>query len=157
MLKTMLVLRTLTITVTVSFGAPSGYHLLTLVLIVWLFSDLWRLIMIRELCSWFVLLNDPTSLIFNQTELSNLDVSKRIIFRCRHCVTRAPLLYFIRSWVALSFKAVSQSVSQSAICNTCADLHFLQYIKAWRSSRSVLYWPSSQLHHLVTHSWADWI
>ena len=27
-----------------------------------------------------------------------------------HCVTRAPLLYFIRSWVALSFKVVSQSV-----------------------------------------------
>ena len=26
------------------------------------------------------------------------------------CVTRAPLLYFIRSWVALSFKVVSQSV-----------------------------------------------
>ena len=22
---------------------------------------------------------------------------------------------------------------------------------------SVLYWPSTQLHHLVTHSWANWI
>ena len=29
-----------------------------------------------------------------------------------NCVTRAPLLYFIRSWVALSFKVVSESVSQ---------------------------------------------
>ena len=34
-----------------------------------------------------------------------------------HCVTRAPLLYFIRSWVALSFKVVSQWVSQSGIGN----------------------------------------
>ena len=43
-----------------------------------------------------------------------------------HCVKRAPLLYFIRSWVALSFKVVSQS----GIGNTCPDLHFVQYIKA---------------------------
>ena len=85
-----------------------------------------------------------------------------------HCVTRALLLYFIRSWVALSFKVVSQWVSQSGIGNTCPDLHFLQYIKAWMSStdpvyiinyqllppHSVLYWPRTQLHHLVTHSWA---
>ena len=46
------------------------------------------------------------------------------------CVTRAPLLYFIRSWVALSFKVVSLS----GIGNTCPDLHFVQYIKAWMSS-----------------------
>ena len=32
-------------------------------------------------------------------------------FKC-YCVTRAPLLYFVRSWVALSFK-VCQSVSES--------------------------------------------
>ena len=50
-------------------------------------------------------------------------------FQSKHvginCVTRAPLLYFIRSWVALSFKVVSQWVSQasvtpvqiSALCN----------------------------------------
>ena len=43
-----------------------------------------------------------------------------------YCVTRAPLLYFIRSWVALSFKVVSQW----GISNTCPDLHFVQYIKA---------------------------
>ena len=47
-----------------------------------------------------------------------------------NCVTRAPLLYFIRSWVALSFKVVSLSVCQSGIGNTCPDLHFVQYIKA---------------------------
>ena len=47
-----------------------------------------------------------------------------------YCVTRAPLLYFIRSWVALSFKVVSESVSQWGIGNTCPDLHFVQYIKA---------------------------
>ena len=51
-----------------------------------------------------------------------------------YCVTRAPILYFIRSWVALSFKVVSEWVSQSGIGNTCPDLHFLQYIKAWMSS-----------------------
>ena len=51
-----------------------------------------------------------------------------------NCVTRAPLLYFIRSWVALSFKVVSEWVSQSGIGNTCPDLHFLQCIKAWMSS-----------------------
>ena len=32
-----------------------------------------------------------------------------------NCVTRAPLLYFIRSWVAPSFKVVSQSVSQASV------------------------------------------
>ena len=33
---------------------------------------------------------------------------------CFHCVTRAPLLYFIRSWVALSFKAC-QWVSKGSV------------------------------------------
>ena len=46
------------------------------------------------------------------------------------CVTRAPLSYFIRSWVALSFKVVSQSVSLSGMRDTLPDLHFVQYIKA---------------------------
>ena len=32
-----------------------------------------------------------------------------------HCVTRAPLLYFIRSWVALSFKVVSEWVRQASV------------------------------------------
>ena len=56
------------------------------------------------------------------------------IKRTLHCVTIAPLSYFIRSWVALSFKVVSQSVSEWGIGNTCPDLHFVQYIKAWVSS-----------------------
>ena len=46
-----------------------------------------------------------------------------------NCVTRAPLLYFIRSWVALSFK-VCEWVSQLGICNIWPDLHFFQYLKA---------------------------
>ena len=50
-----------------------------------------------------------------------------------HCITRA-LLILIRSWVALSFKVVSEWVSQWGISNTCPNLHFLQYIKAWMSS-----------------------
>ena len=51
-----------------------------------------------------------------------------------YCVSRASLLYFIRRWVALSFKALSQSVSESGMRDTCPDLHFVQYIKAWISS-----------------------
>ena len=35
--------------------------------------------------------------------------------RYHNCVTRAPLLYFIRSWAALSFKVVSQWVSQASV------------------------------------------
>ena len=31
------------------------------------------------------------------------------------CVTRAPLLYFIRNWVALSFKVVSESVREASV------------------------------------------
>ena len=50
-----------------------------------------------------------------------------------NCVTRAPLLYFVRSGVALSFK-VCESVSQSGIREICPNLHFLQYIKAWMPS-----------------------
>ena len=46
-----------------------------------------------------------------------------------YCVTRAPLLYFVRNWVALSFK-VCESVRPSGIGNTLPDLHFVQYIKA---------------------------
>ena len=34
-------------------------------------------------------------------------------FEPYHCVTRAPLLYFIRSWVALSFNC--ESVSQASV------------------------------------------
>ena len=49
------------------------------------------------------------------------------------CVTRAPVLNFMRSWVALSFK-VCGSVSQSGMRDTLPNLHFLQYIKAWVSS-----------------------
>ena len=51
-----------------------------------------------------------------------------------HCVTRAPVLNFMRNWVALSLKVVSHWVSESGIGNTCPDLHFVQYIKAWMSS-----------------------
>ena len=54
----------------------------------------------------------------------------KIFAAVKECVTRAPFLYFIRSWVALSFKVVSQW----GIGNTCPDLHFVQYIKAWMSS-----------------------
>ena len=73
-----------------------------------------------------------------------------------HCVTRAPVLNFIRSWVALSFKVVSQSVrhawhpSRSPLYAIYKGTNALYW-------PSVLYWPSTQLHHLVTHSWANWI
>ena len=64
-----------------------------------------------------------------------------------NCVTRAPVLNFIRSWVALSFKVVSQSVSQSVR-------------HAWHPSRSplcaiykgidALYWPSIMKYQMPT-------
>ena len=84
-----------------------------------------------------------------------------------HCVTRAPLLYFIRSWVALSFKVVSQSVRHAwhhyksplfAIYKGMNVLYWPSIINyQLLPPHSVLYWPSTQLHHLVTHSWANWI
>ena len=55
--------------------------------------------------------------------------SQKRIKEYSYCVTRAPLLYFIRSWVALSFKVVSQSVSLSGMRDTLPNLHFVQYIK----------------------------
>ena len=69
-----------------------------------------------------------------------------------NCVKRAPLLYFIRSWVALSFKVVSQWVSQSGIGNTCPDLHFLQYIKAWMSSTDTVSSITNCYHLIVSYT-----
>ena len=84
-----------------------------------------------------------------------------------NCVTRAPLLYFIRSWVALSFKVVSQSVmhawhpSKSPLFAIYKGMNVLYWPSIINYQlllpHSVLYWPSTQLHHLVTHSWANWI
>ena len=78
------------------------------------------------------------------------------------CVTRAPLLYIISSWVALSFKVcqwVSESVrhqwhlSRSPLCSIYKGtnaLYWLSIINYWLlPPHSVLYWPSTQLHHLV--------
>ena len=83
-----------------------------------------------------------------------------------NCVTRVPLLFFIRTWVALFYK-VCESVrdprhlSRSPLCSLYKGTNAL----FWPSiinyklppPHSVLYWPSTQLHHLVTHSWANWI
>ena len=79
-----------------------------------------------ELAScWYVLLSGA---VFIQVTVIDYSAENLV-----NCVTRAPLLYFIRSWVALSFKVcqwLSQSGSQSGIGNTCPDLHFVQYIRA---------------------------
>ena len=98
-----------------------------------------------------------------------------------YCVTRAPLL-FLRGWVALYFK-VCLSVCLLGIRHTWPNLHFFQFVKTYMPytdpiamvpSRikqcrlimiqyhqaptiAVLYWPSTQLPHPVTHSWANWI
>ena len=86
-----------------------------------------------------------------------------------NCVTRAPLLYFIRSWVALSFKCESVSESVRHVWHPSKSPLFARYkgmnVLYWPSiinyqllpPHSVIYWPSTQLHHLVTHSWANWI
>ena len=70
--------------------------------------------------------NWPHSIVLTNTN------SQFMISPTNNCVTRAPLLYFGRSWVALSL--VCESVSQWGIGNTCPNLHFLQYMKAWMSS-----------------------
>ena len=86
------------------------------------------------------------------------------------CVTRSPLLYFIRSWVALSFK-VCESVSQASVTpdqmSTLPLCAIYKGINAlyWHSiidyqllpPHSVLHCSSTELHHLVTRSWANWI
>ena len=76
-----------------------------------------------------------------------------------NCVTRAPLLYFIRSWVALSFKVCSSvrhrwHLTRSPLCAIYKGIDAL----CWPSiikyqmppPHSVLYWPSTHLHHLLT-------
>ena len=70
-------------------------------------------------------------LLFWHVEKNKVIITKTLSFP--YCVTRASLLYFIRSWVALSFK-VCESVSPSGIRDTCPDLHFVQYIKAFMPS-----------------------
>ena len=97
-------------------------------------------------------------------------VSKRHLscglFTIDYWVTRAPLLYFKRSWVALSFK-VCPSVRHPWHL-TRSPLHLIyKGIGALYWPRvinyqlppphSVLYWTSTQFYHLVTHSWANWI
>ena len=83
-------------------------------------------------CRWFLFLTIPfhgksTNLISQC--LSQNGSPADVIW---NCVTRAPLLYFVRSWVALSL--LCESVSQWGMRDTCPNLHFLQYIKAWMSS-----------------------
>ena len=84
----------------------------------------------------------------------------------QYCVTRAPLLYFIRSWVALSFKVCEWvrhpwHLSRSPLCSIYKGINALYWPSIINYQllppNSVLYWPSTQLHHLVTHSWANWI
>ena len=76
-----------------------------------------------------------------------------------NCVSRAPLL-FLRSWVALSLK-VCLSVRYPPILALYQQLRtetanmLTQYHQV--PTIAVLYWPSTQLHHLVMHSWANWI
>ena len=71
------------------------------------------------------------SLATNKAPIHLLSIEKwNYLHSKKSCVTRAPLLYFIRSWVALSFKVcewVSESVRDPW---TCPDLHFVHYIKA---------------------------
>ena len=51
-------------------------------------------------------------------------------------VTGAPLLYILYQELSSPIfpSWVSQSASQSGIGNTCPDLQFVQYIRAWMSS-----------------------
>ena len=66
----------------------------------------------------------------------------RICWRGPNCVTRAPLLYFIRSWVALSFKVCSSvrhrwHLTRSPLCAIYKGIN-------------ALYWSSFQLLHTTS-------
>ena len=84
--------------------------------------------------------------------------------------------YFSEAWVALSFLVCQWGTWQ----NTWQNLHFFlniwihEGIQAWcwpciitgtsllahchqEPTIAVLYWPSTQLHHIVINSWANWI
>ena len=69
----------------------------------------------------------------NTQKMIYRDTKENCYISLYYCVTRAPLLYYIRSWVALSFKCESVSESVRHV-DTLPDLHFVQYIKAWMSS-----------------------
>ena len=104
-------------------------------------ASLQNWILISNLTDWYVQcagkqlrLTSPSSpsclpskyhSIINDAILSHSSIIISII----NCVTRTPLLCFIRSWVALFFK-VCQWVSESGMRDTCPDLHLVQYIKA---------------------------
>ena len=65
-------------------------------------------------------------------------------------------------WVSQSVSKASETTDQSStLCNIYKGIDALFWasiIKYQLSTPySVLYWPSTQLHHLVTHSWANWI
>ena len=84
----------------------------------------------------------------------------------QNCVARAPPLYFIRSWVALSFKVCLSvrhpwHLTRSPLRIIYKGIDALYWPRVINYQlpppHSVLYWPSTQLHHLVTHSWANWI
>ena len=80
----------------------------------------------------------------------------------------------IRSWVALSFKVCESASKISVTPDQIFILSIYKGINAlyWRNNIidcpivtqyrqvpkiDVQYWPSAQLHKLVTHSWANWI
>ena len=69
-------------------------------------------------------------------------------------------------WVALSFKVCEWvrhpwDLSRSPLCSIYKRTNVLYWASIINYQllplQSVLYWPSTQLHHLVTHSWANWI
>ena len=122
------------------------------------------------------------SLIF--TSLSSWETKLVIAYKPRRspCLTYPALLFkggrgryersiliLIRSSVALSFKvceSVSESrhpwqLSRSPLCSIYNGKSTLYWpsINNYQlvPPHSVPYWPSTQLHHLVTHSWANWI
>ena len=75
-------------------------------------------------------------------------------------------LYSIRSWVALSSKVCQWvrhpiHLSRSPLRSIYKGINALYWPSIINYQllplHSVLYWFTSQLHHLQTHSWANWI
>ena len=85
-------------------------------------------------------------------------------------VTGAPLLYILYQELSspiFQSQSVSQSVrhpwhpSRSPLCAVYKGINALYWPSIINYQLllpySVLFWPSTQLHHLVKHSWANWI
>ena len=78
------------------------------------------------------------------------------------CLTRARLI-LLKSYVALSFKVCHSSVCEASVSPDLTSTDQVTSITNWYRliltqyhlvpTIAIIYWPSTQLHHLVTRRW----